>query len=135
MFNKDTNSIETQIRFDLYETYCEMADITMTQIQNNVFMIQINNNYADQNLQIESENCEVKLLNKEIMNETDVDGEDLGIKLIHYDYKIILRRNDGFVKFSCPTFRGENPKITWLYRNESWAINDFDDSIQIIKHS
>lgn len=135
MYLPNKHSIETQIRFSLYENYCEMADITMNQIQNNIYLIQINNNYAGQDLQIESENCSVNLIEKEVIPETDVDGNSLGVDLIHYVYKITLRRNDGFVKFSCPTFKGEDPKITWFYRDESWAINDFDNNIQIIKHS
>jgi hypothetical protein len=135
MFNQNKHSIETQIRIDLHENYCEMADITMSQIQNNVYLIQINNNYANQDLKIESENCGITLLEKEIINETDVNGGDLGIKLIHYDYKIVLRRQDGYVKFTCPTFKGEEPIVTWFYRDESWALTDFDKNIQIIKHS
>jgi len=135
MINPNNNSVETQIRFDAYENFCEMADIAMTQIQNNIFVIQINNNYADQDLQIESENCVVTLLNKEAIKETDVDGNELDVELIHYDYRLILRRQDGYVKFTCPTFKGENPTITFLYRNEAWAIKDFDKNIQIIKHS
>ena len=129
------NSVDFQIRLDLYEDYCEMADITMTQVQNNIFLIQINNNYPDQDLQFESENCSVNLFDRESIKETDMDGNDLGSELTHYGYKIILRRKDGYLKFKCPTFNGISPTISWIYRNESWAISDFDQNIQIIKHS
>ena len=135
MFNKHTNSVDLQIRVDAFEAYCLMADIELTQMENNRFLIQFNNNFPNQDFKVESKNAILQKEGDDLIHtqEEDVDGNPLidddgnpiTIYNIHKDYNLVLRRHDGYVKFTCPTYQGREVVISWKYRNEGWLLEDF----------
>jgi hypothetical protein len=126
MYNKTQKSVDRQIQVDMEEDFCYMADISFSHIENNKVLFQLNNNYPNQDLNIITTNATVKTHDVKDHQDTDVDGNLLPHYTTHRDIVIALRREDGEVKFTCPTFKGIEPRITWKYRNEAWLITDFD---------
>jgi len=133
MYNKTTKAIDLQIMVEGYENYCLMADITLSHVENNKFLIQLNNNFENQDLQIEAVQCSHQLLNEQSIEEYDPDdepivnddGQVIRVFTIHKDILLTLRRNDGYIKFTCPTYQGREVVISWVYKNEGWLVEDF----------
>jgi len=125
-YNQKNNSVDRQIRVQMEESYCLLADVSFSYVENNRILLQFNNNFPDQNLQIKTKNCQIK--SHDIIEYEDVDEDDLPLpnKTIHRDIIIAMRRDDGEVRFACPTFNGIEPRLTWIYENESWIVTDFD---------
>lgn len=126
MYNKTQKSVDRQIQVDMEEDFCYMADISFSHLENNRILFQLNNNYPDQDFKVHCTNATIKVQQESQNQDTDVDGNLLPIYTTHRDIVIAMRREDGEVRFTCPTFKGIEPRITWIYRNEAWLITDFD---------
>lgn len=102
------------------------ADIEITYLLNNKFLIQVNNNFKKNSLEIEMVNATIT--NKEV--EKFKEGKTT---TTHTDIVIALDEKDGSVVFKDKTFQGNYPEISWIYRNGRWAVCDFMGDIRIIE--
>ena len=102
------------------------ADIEITYLLNNKFLIQVNNNFKKNSLEIEMVNATIT--NKEV--EKFKEGKTT---TTHTDIVIALDENDGSVICKDKIFQGKYPEISWIYRNGRWAVCDFMGDIRIIE--
>ncbi|NDB58731.1 hypothetical protein EB001_09815 [bacterium] len=130
MFNHRNLSTDTQIQFDPEEDRCFLADISLSHLENNKLLVQLNNNYPNQDLKMELCNCVVKSDTRQDYQDDDLNGDPIPNSFtIHRDIVFVMNRKDGHIKISCPTFKGLDQIISWVYKNESWIVKDFENNI------
>jgi|LauGreDrversion4_2_1035121.scaffolds.fasta_scaffold24669_6 hypothetical protein len=103
-----------------------IADIEISYLLNNKFLVQVNNNYKRNSLVVETTNATIT--NKEV--DKFKEGKTT---TTHTDFVIALGESDGLVVFKDKTFNGYHPEISWIYRNGKWAVCDFMGDIRIIE--